>query len=667
MRNRILAFVTAIMTAVLIPAYSFAADGSGLSSAADKTHNEMIAAGYENGETAERIAEELNKNSADNNDSSFAPRAASSYTPPAKTVSYSMTGDQAADIVGVAATQVGYESSGGNSVYGQWLGINGYAWCAAFASWCANRAGIPSSIVPYQTTAARDWYKSNGLYKKSKFRGGNYIPKAGDMIFFTWNGNDYAQHIGIVSGSDSTYVYTIEGNTGYPGAVKKKYYKLNSCYVLGYACPKYVVQTPLKTTITLTSAFPSGGIVNGTDFRLTGTAKSNYNVARVTAKLYKGTSTTALRSFDSGSLKVSSYALSNLNTKMDIKSLSAGSYKLKIGVTNCSSSTMTARTAVKSYSFSVVTGASLPAVKNTVKLTSAFPSDGIVKGTVFKLTGAASSNYKVSSVAAKLYGGTSTTAMASFASGTVNAASYNLANINKSIDISMLPAGSYRLVISIKNCSTQNVSSKTTSATYRFKVVDKAINAAKLPDLKAPASISVKLYSYNGIRVGWNKVDGATGYYVYYKKYGWSSYEYLGRTTQLYYKKSGLVSGAKYSFRVYPYQISNGKRYKDASCRTSTYLYTLKKLNKPSVSRVSDSAVKVSWNNIYGESGYQIARSRYSGRDYSIVKTVSCKYSSAQLKTVKNRTYYYKVRAYKTVDGKKIYGPWSEIKAYTLK
>ena len=45
MRNRILAFVTAIMTAVLIPAYSFAADGSGLSSAADKTHNEMIAAG----------------------------------------------------------------------------------------------------------------------------------------------------------------------------------------------------------------------------------------------------------------------------------------------------------------------------------------------------------------------------------------------------------------------------------------------------------------------------------------------------------------------------------------------------------------------------------------------------------------------------------------------
>ena len=550
MRNRMLAFITAIIIALAVPAYSFADDAADLLPEAELIHSEMVAAGYENGETAERIAEELLKAEEAENNSSFTPKAASSTTPAAKSINYTMTGNQAADIIGVAETQVGYESSGGNSVYGQWMGINGYAWCAAFVSWCANKAGISSDIVRYQTTADRQWYKDTGTYKKSKYRGGSYTPKTGDLIFFTWNGNDYAQHIGVVSGTDKNYVYTIEGNSGSPGAVKKKYYGLSSKYVLGYACPKYLDQSPLK---------------------------------------------------------------------------------------------------------------------NTISLKSTFPADGVAKGSIFKLTGTASSNYKVASVSAKLYGGTSTTDMASFSSGTVNAGSYDLSNMNRDIDISTLPAGSYRLVITMKNCTAQNVASQSTSATYTFKVVDKDIAAGKLPDLKAPASISVSLSSYNSIRASWSKVNGAAGYYVYYKKNGWSSYKYLGRTTKLSYKKTGLENGAKYSFRVYPYLISNGKRYKDSSRKTSSYIYTLKKISKPAVSGASDSYIKISWNNISGESGYQIAKSKYSNKEFEVVKTVSSKYSSYKLKATKNKKYYYKVRAYRTVDGKKVCGPWSDARAYTLK
>lgn len=187
--------------------------------------------------------------------------------------------------------------------------------------------------------------------------------------------------------------------------------------------------------------------------------------------------------------------------------------------------------------------------------------------------------------------------MASFSSGTVNAGNYDLSNMNKDIA------------------------------------------AGKLPDLKAPASISVSL----------------------------SSYKYLGRTTKLSYKKTGLENGAKYSFRVYPYLISNGKRYKDSSRKTSSYIYTLKKISKPAVSGASDSYIKISWNNISGESGYQIAKSKYSSKEFEVVKTVSSKYSSYKLKAAKNKKYYYKVRAYRTVDGKKVCGPWSDARAYTLK
>ena len=38
-----------------------------------------------------------------------------------------------------------------------------------------------------------------------------------------------------------------------------------------------------------------------------------------------------------------------------------------------------------------------------------------------------------------------------------------------------------------------------------------------------------------------------------------------------------------------------------------------------------------------------------------------------RLNTDSDTKYYYKVRFYKTVNGKKVYAPWSNVKVYTLK
>lgn len=191
----------------------------------------------------------------------------------------------------------------------------------------------------------------------------------------------------------------------------------------------------------------------------------------------------------------------------------------------------------------------------------------------------------------------------------------------------------------------------------------------KSPAIAAQKTVTAQLYGYDDVQVKWSaqSVSGATVYYkVEYKKGsgGWSTLS--NGTTALSLKKTNLADGAGYYFRVTPYVKVNGTTYYGTS-KTSSIIYTLKKLSKPSVKKASKKYIKISWKNISGESGYQIARSKYKNKKFSVVKTVSYKYSSYKLKTTRNKTYYYKIRAYKTVNGQKIYGPWSSVKAYKLK
>lgn len=163
------------------------------------------------------------------------------------------------------------------------------------------------------------------------------------------------------------------------------------------------------------------------------------------------------------------------------------------------------------------------------------------------------------------------------------------------------------------------------------------------------------------------KVTGATvKYKVEYKRYGGKWYTIYKGTTATSVKKVNLTDGVRYAFRVTPYVTVSGKNYYGKS-KSTGYIYTLKKLNRPTVKKSSKYYARVYWNNIPGETGYEIARSKYSTKKFVVVKRVSYKYKSARIKTSRYKKYYYKVRAYKTVNGKRIYGPWSSVKSYTLR
>ena len=54
----------------------------------------------------------------------------------------------------------------------------------------------------------------------------------GDAIFFDWDLDGSADHVGIVIGTDGSRVYTVEGNSG--DACKIKSYDLNYRSIKGY-------------------------------------------------------------------------------------------------------------------------------------------------------------------------------------------------------------------------------------------------------------------------------------------------------------------------------------------------------------------------------------------------------------------------------------------------
>ncbi len=149
---------------------------------------------------------------------------------------YNNTGNQAQDIVGIAETQVGYyEGSNGYTKYGDWYGMPNADWCAMFVSWCADQAGVDSSVFQKFAlcSAGADYFISQGNFHYS----GNYIPQAGDLIFYASYGNIY--HVGLVTGSDGYNVYSIEGN--YNEAVSNVSYSLSYGDIMGYATPDYNV------------------------------------------------------------------------------------------------------------------------------------------------------------------------------------------------------------------------------------------------------------------------------------------------------------------------------------------------------------------------------------------------------------------------------------------
>lgn len=66
----------------------------------------------------------------------------------------------------------------------------------------------------------------------------NILQNGGDIIFFDWDNDNSADHVGIVEKMENGTVYTIEGNTS-GDICKQNEYNIDNSVILGYGTPAY--------------------------------------------------------------------------------------------------------------------------------------------------------------------------------------------------------------------------------------------------------------------------------------------------------------------------------------------------------------------------------------------------------------------------------------------
>ena len=129
-------------------------------------------------------------------------------------------------IVDIAKRQVG---NVGGQPYWSWYGFNSRVeWCACFVSWCYGQMGLSEPRFAACQSQGIPWFTSRGQWGARGYE--NIAP--GDTIFFDWDLDGSADHVGLVIGTDGSRVYTVEGNSG--DACKIKSYPLDYACIKGY-------------------------------------------------------------------------------------------------------------------------------------------------------------------------------------------------------------------------------------------------------------------------------------------------------------------------------------------------------------------------------------------------------------------------------------------------
>ena len=196
------------------------------------------------------------------------------------------------------------------------------------------------------------------------------------------------------------------------------------------------------------------------------------------------------------------------------------------------------------------------------------------------------------------------------------------------------------------------------------KIYGKESGVLTVTPIPAMPQLTIASSTYKSVKLSWNQIDGVSGYCVYRKVSSSASFKKIATvegSTKVTYTDKDVKTGTTYTYKIRAYKtVGSAKTWGAYSAEQSAK----PTLNAPQItlSKPVYSSVTVSWNKVSGANGYKVYRAASATGKYSLIKTVNStstlSYTDADLTL--GKTYYYKVCAYRNVNGSKVNGIKSE-------
>lgn len=177
----------------------------------------------------------------------------------------------------------------------------------------------------------------------------------------------------------------------------------------------------------------------------------------------------------------------------------------------------------------------------------------------------------------------------------------------------------------------------------------------KVTGLKATSATA------NSVNLTWNTSSGVAGYYVYRSTSATTGFKKIATVVTNSYTDKGLTKGTKYYYSIRAYVKVGTAVHQSSLCNSKGITATSPAPTSVKATKYSSGVARLSWSKCVGAEGYQIAYSTSANGTFKSAGYITSGSTLSGRKTglTAGKTYYFKVRSYITVNGKKVYSAFS--------